>query len=78
MNKTESNYMWGNVYNTIQIIESQIDLINRKTYLYVPKFCSQDSDGCSHKSSHIIGEFMPMKKQHDILYRFKSQCTSIN
>ena len=30
------------------------------------------------KRSHIIGEFMPMKKQHDFLYGFKSQCTSIN
>ena len=34
MSKPESNYMWGNVDNTIQIIESQIDLINRKTDLF--------------------------------------------
>ena len=55
MIKPEANYMWVNVYNTIQIIESQIDLINRKTDLYEPKFCSQDNDGCSQKSSHTIG-----------------------
>ena len=60
MIKPEANYMWVNVDNTIQIIESQIDLINRKTDLYEPKFCSQDNDGCSQKSSHIIGEFVPI------------------
>ena len=78
MSKTESNYMWGNLDNNIQIIESLIEFINRKTDLYDPTFCSQDNDGCSHKSSHIIGEFMLMKKQHDILFGFKSQFTSIN
>ena len=78
MSKPESNYMWGNVENTIQIIESRIDLINRKTDLYDPKFFSQDNDGCPQKLFHINGEFMPMKKQHDILYWFKSQYTSIN
>ena len=46
MSKPEENYMWGNVDNTIQIIESLIDLINIKTDLYDPKFCSQDNDGC--------------------------------
>ena len=78
MSKPEGNYMLGNVDNTIQIIESQIDFINSKTDLYDPKFCSQYNDGCSHKLSHIIGEFMPMKKQQDIQDGFKSQCTSIN
>ena len=39
MSKPEANYMWGNVDNTIQIIDSQIDLINRTTDLYDPKFC---------------------------------------
>ena len=53
--------MWYNVDNTIQRIESRIDLINRRNDLYDPKFCSQDNDGCSLKSSHIIGEFVPMK-----------------
>ena len=59
--------MLGNVDNTIQIIESQIDLINRETDLYYPKLCSQDNYVCSKKSSHIIGEFMPMKNNM-ILY----------
>ena len=77
MIKPEANYMWVNVDNTIQIIESQIDLINRKTDLYEPKFCSQDNDGCSQQSSHIIGEFVLMKNKY-IQSVFKSQCTSIN
>ena len=38
MSKPESNYMWGNVDNTIKIIESPIDLIKRKTDLYEPIF----------------------------------------
>ena len=58
--------------NTIQINESLIDLINRKTDLYDPKFCSQDNDGCSQKLSNIIREFTPIKK-NDIMYGFKSQ-----
>ena len=78
MSKPESVFMWDNLYNIILTIESQIEIINRKNDLYDPKFCSQDNDGCSLKSSHIIGELMPMKKQHDFLYEFKSQCTSIN
>ena len=64
--------MWGNVDNTIQIIESQIDLINRKTDLYDPKSFSQDNDGCSHKSSHIIGKIIPMENQEYIMSWFKS------
>ena len=77
MSKPEPIYMWDNVDKTIQRIESRIDLINRKTDLYDPTFCSQDNDGSSLKSSHIIGEFMPMKKQSYFLYGFKSQYTSI-
>ena len=34
MSKPESNSMWDNVDSTIQIIESQIDLINRETDIY--------------------------------------------
>ena len=78
MSKPESSYMWGNVDNTIKIIESRIDLIKKKTDLYNPNLFSQDNRGCSHKSSHIFGEFMPMKIQHDFLYGFQSQFTSIN
>ena len=62
MIKTESIFMWDNMENTIQITESRIDIINRKTNLYDPNFCSQDNDGCSLKYSYIIGEYMPMKK----------------
>ena len=49
--------MWGNVDDNIQIIESRIDLINRTTDLYDPKYFSPDNDGCSQRSSHNIGEF---------------------
>ena len=55
MSRPEANYMWGNVDNTIQIIGSRIDLINRTNDLYDPKFCSQYNDGCLQQSSHIIG-----------------------
>ena len=78
MSKLQANYMWGNVDDTIQIIESRIDLVNRKIDLYDPKFCSPDNDGCSQQSSHNIGEFVLMKKKNCIQSGFNSQCTSIN
>ena len=64
MSKPDSIFMWDNVDKSIQIIELRIDLINRKTDLYYSKFCSQENDGCSLKSSHIIREFIPMKKRY--------------
>ena len=63
MSKPEANYMWGNVDNTIQIIEPLIELINRITDLYDPTIFSQDNDGCSQQPSHIIGGFVLMKKK---------------
>ena len=60
--------MWYNVYKTIQRIETLIDLTNRRTGLYYPQYCSQDNEYCSLKSSHIIGEFVPMKEPHDFMY----------
>ena len=38
MIKPQSVYMWDNVYKTIQIIESQIDLISKTTALYEPQY----------------------------------------
>ena len=78
MSNTSANYKWGKLYSTIQEIESQIDLKNRTTDLYDPKFCSPDNDGCSHRSYHNIGWFVPTRKQNRIQSVFKSQCTSIN
>ena len=78
MSKPESIYMWDNVDKTIQIIESQIDLINRRTGLYDPRYFSQDNEDCSLKSSHIIESFVTMKEPHDFMFGFNSQCTSIN
>ena len=62
MSNTSADYKWGKVYSNIQVIESQIDLKNRTTYFYDPKFCSADNDGCSQRSYHNIGGFVPMKK----------------
>ena len=76
MIKPESNYMWGNVDNTIQIIGSQIDLINRTTDLYDPKYCSPENEGCSQQSYLNIGSFVIMKKQIFNQSGFKSQFTS--
>ena len=78
MSKPESIYMWDNLDKTIQIIESRIDLIYKTTDLHYPQYCSKNNEDCSLKSSHIIGEFVPMKKPHDFIYWLKSQCTSIN
>ena len=78
MSKPKSIYIWENVDKTIQIIESWIDLINKRTDLYDPQYCSKDNKDCSLKSSHIIEEFVPMKKSHDFMYCFKYQCTFIN
>ena len=58
----------------IEEIESRIDLENRTTDLYEPKFFYPDNDGCSHN----IGGFVPMKKENHIQLVFKSNCTSIN
>ena len=63
MSNTSVNYKWGKVYITIQVIESRIDLKNRTTDLYDPKFCSPDNDGCSQQSYHNIGGFVPTKKK---------------
>ena len=58
MSKPKSIYLWDNMDNTIQKIESLIDLINKGTDLYDPKLWSLDNDSCSLKSSHMIGEFV--------------------
>ena len=68
MSKLESIYMWKNVENNIQRIESRIDLINRRTDLYYPQYWSQDNENISLKTSHSIGEFVPMKEPHDFLW----------
>ena len=78
MSKPKSIYMWGNVKKTIKIIESQMDSFNKTTDLYDPQYCSKENEDCSLKSSHIIGELVPMKEPHDFMYGFKSQCTSMN
>ena len=48
---------------TIKRIEWKIDLIYKTTDLYDPQYCSKDNGDCSLKSSHIIGEFVPMEKK---------------
>ena len=74
MSNTLEEYKWQVVVQKIQEIESQIDLENKTTDLYDPKFCYPDNDGCSHN----IGGFVSMKKGDRIQLVFKSNCTSIN
>ena len=78
MSKPKSIYMWENVDNTIQRIESRIDLFTKKTDLYYPRYCSKDNEDLSFKSSHIIGAFVQMKNQFEFAYGFKSHSTYIN
>ena len=67
MSKTLAEYKWKIVEQKIEEIESRIDLENKATDLYDPKFCYPDNDGCSHN----IGGFVQMKKK--IVF---SQCLS--
>ena len=78
MSKPKSIYMWENVDNTIQRIESRIDLIKKRIYLYDPHYYSKDNEDCSLKYYHIIGELVPKKEPHYFMYGFKYQCISIN
>ena len=64
--------------DVIQIIESQIDLINRANDLYDLKYCSPENEGCPQPSYLNIGEFVPMKKHNCNQSGFKYQYTSIN
>ena len=57
MSKPESIYMWDNVGNTTQIIDSRIDLINKIIDLYYPQYYSKDNEDCSLLYSQIIGVF---------------------
>ena len=63
--------MWENVENTIQRIDSQIDLISKTTNLYYTQYCSKDNEDCSLKSSHIIGEILQIQKPFEFAYEFK-------
>ena len=58
MSNTSEEYKWQIVVQKNKEIESRIDLENRTTDLYDPKFCYSDNDG----GSHHIGGFVPMKK----------------
>ena len=62
MIKSKSTYVWDNVDNIIQIIESQIDFIYHTTDLYDPQFCSREEIDCSLQSSKCIRELMHTKK----------------
>ena len=48
MSNASAEYKWQIVVQNIEEIESRIDLENRTTDLYDPKFCYPDNDGCSH------------------------------
>ena len=74
MSNTSSEYKWQIVVQKIEEIKSLIDLENRTTDLNDHKFCYPDNYG----ASHIIGGFVPMKKENRIQSVFKSNCPSIN
>ena len=69
--------MWENVDKIIQIIESRVDLISQTTDLYDLQYYSKYNEDCSLKSSHIIGQFVQMKKLFEFGHGFKSHCTYI-
>ena len=77
MIKVKSIFMWDNVEKTIQTFYLQTDLIYKTINFYDPQYCSKNNENGSLKYSHIIGEFVPIKKPHDFIYRLKSQCTYI-
>ena len=70
--------MWENMDKTIQIIQSLNDLISKTIDLYDNQYFYKDNEDCSLKSSHIIREFLQMKKTFKFAYGFKSHYTSIN
>ena len=78
MNKPESIYMWGNVENTIQIIESWIDLINKKTiFMWYPILFHRKWILFTQIFSYYW-QICANEKAHAFLYGFKYQCKSIN
>ena len=78
MSESQSIYMWENVDIIIQRIDSRIDLVSKTIYLYDSHYCSKDNEDCSLQPSHIIRNFVQMKKPFEFLYGFKSHSTSIN
>ena len=74
MSNTSEEDRWKIAVQNIEEIESLTDLENRTTDLYDPKFCYPDNDG----ASHIIGEYVQMKKEYCIQSIFKFNCPSIN
>ena len=58
--------MWDNVDNTIQIIESLIDLISKTTDLYDPQYCSKKMN-IVHPNLLILLENLCQWKNHMIL-----------
>ena len=73
MSNTSAEYKWQVVVQNIQKIESRIDVENKTTDLYDPKFCYPDNGGCSHN----IEGFVSIQKENHIQLVFKSNCASI-
>ena len=71
MSKPQSIYIWENVDTIIQRIKSQFDLSFNKTDLYYSQYCSKENKDCLLKSSHIIGEFLQMKKPFEFVHGFR-------
>ena len=54
MRKSKSIYVWDNVENILQIIESQIDFNSHITYLYDQKYCPKEDTDRSITSENCI------------------------
>ena len=72
MSKSKSIYVWNNVDNIIQRIESQIDFNYHTTDLYDSQLCSKEDEDCSFQS------LVKKKKPFGVGYGFKSNCFPIN
>ena len=72
--KSKSVYVWYNVDNIIQRIESRIDLNSHTTYLYNSQFFSKEHENCSLQYWKCIRKLANMKKPLGVGYGFKSHC----
>ena len=78
MSKSKSIYVWDDVDDIIQIIESKIDFIYHTTGLYYLKFYSKEDEDNSLQYFNYIRELLQIKKLLEVGYGFKSNYFSIN
>ena len=54
MSRSQSIYVWENVYRITQIIDSRIELNSKTTDLYYSQYVSKECEYCSVQYSHFI------------------------